>query len=500
MVTSTTLPPPRGTFFTDITPRLDFRKAVTGWGASFVDVDGDGFDDAVFPGFENLQILRNRGDGTFDPAIVVSEPEGWGLYVYSADIVGDSAEDLVYVLNTGTEVLERTAPGVFNHRPAYLPDDPTGYLPWVLSFADFGSRGHLDLYVSRFTTTEPDVDPKLNPCELVVKPILGAPDLLLRFNGSSYEDVTAESGVSTVLLSQAVATADIDGDEEIDLLVGIDRDVDRYFVQQPDDTFVDERTAFGIDQESAAMGFSVADVDGDLVAEILITDIGDNWLLVRQPDGNFANESVARGLGAPNGRTSGWGNALQDFDNDGDVDVDAFAVNGSVAVGLCGDPDFAWQRNEFYLNDGTGQFQRIIDAPAHDGLQVNQSSRAAAFVDIDHDGDINVLISNMGGPTLLRNEMGSAGNWIQLKLIDGDLAPPVGASVLLSAAGRVQKRWVVGTPSFGGSSSRWIHFGLGDATAIDSIMVTWPDGSSDQLEDQSANRFAVISKTAATNN
>jgi hypothetical protein len=186
----------------------------------------------------------------------------------------------------------------------------------------------------------------------------------------------------------------------------------------------------------------------------------------------------------------GWGVGLHDFDNDGDLDI--FIANGSPSEGGSGE-----QTNDFFLNDGTGQYSRA-EPDAGSGLEALHNSRVAVFSDVDRDGDIDVLVSNEGSaPTLLRNDM-ATGRWLQVHLRHPHLSPVVGARIVVTAGTKTFRRWVKGTPSFGGSSTRWVHVGLGNAPSIDSVTVHWPDGTEQVVNSPDLDTFIEIAKTTAT--
>ncbi|MFT5434027.1 MAG: hypothetical protein ACI9OJ_004739, partial [Myxococcota bacterium] len=112
--------------------------------------------------------------------------------------------------------------------------------------------------------------------------------------------------------------------------------------------------------------------------------------------------------------------------------------------------------------------------------------------DIDRDGDLDILVSNINSaPTLLRNDL-EGGHWLQLELVHPTLSPVVGAIVTLQSGGRTQRRWIAGTSSYGGSSGRHVHFGLGEATMASDIRVRWPDGTEQLVGDLAADQFVRV--------
>jgi len=176
----------------------------------------------------------------------------------------------------------------------------------------------------------------------------------------------------------------------------------------------------------------------------------------------------------------GWGIGLVDLDNDGWKDV--FQVNGHVYPELDRRNGTERYRNPrlVYRNLGKGVFEDVsgLCGPAVAELK---SSRGAAFGDFDNDGDIDVLIMNMGeAPTLLRNDLKSANHWIKLEL-EGRASnrSAIGAVVTVESASLKQTDAVVSQSSYISHNDSRMHFGLGGDDRVAKITVRWPNGNSE---------------------
>jgi hypothetical protein len=125
------------------------------------------------------------------------------------------------------------------------------------------------------------------------------------------------------------------------------------------------------------------------------------------------------------------------------------------------------------------------------------SSRGASFGDYDNDGDVDVLVMNMNeAPSLLRNESSSRYHWLSIQL-EGR-APnrtAIGATVIVTAAGRRQARAVVSQSSYYSHDDLRLHFGLGDASKAETVEVRWPDGTTQVLTEIKSRQVLVLKQS-----
>ncbi len=128
------------------------------------------------------------------------------------------------------------------------------------------------------------------------------------------------------------------------------------------------------------------------------------------------------------------------------------------------------------------------------GVAEKMSSRGAAFGDFDNDGDIDVLVMNMGqAPSLLRNDLKSENHWIKVKL-EGTRSnrSAIGAMVSLTAGGMTQTDAVLSQSSYISSNDRRLHFGLGAADRVDRFTVRWPSGEVEQFPGVAAGGLVLL--------
>jgi tetratricopeptide (TPR) repeat protein len=153
------------------------------------------------------------------------------------------------------------------------------------------------------------------------------------------------------------------------------------------------------------------------------------------------------------------------------------------------------ERNCLFLNTGSARFATIS---AVAGVDFADDGRAPATVDWDHDGDLDLWVSNRTAPMLrfLRNDHTQSHHWISL-LLTGTTCnrDAIGARVTVKPTG--SKKPIMKTLKAGegflSQSSKWLHFGLGEANAVDTIEILWPDGKQQRVTSPATNqRYSIV--------
>ncbi len=155
-----------------------------------------------------------------------------------------------------------------------------------------------------------------------------------------------------------------------------------------------------------------------------------------------------------------------------------------------------WAQRPLLFRNLEGARFDEVPAATGTGLAVVQSARGAAFGDLDHDGRVDIVINNHDhGPTLLRN-VATAGHWLSVALI-GDARgarDAIGAVLTLEAGSRRLRRDVVSGDSYCSQSDFRAHFGLGEASRVDRILVRWPGGGREAFAVSGVDRIVTLTK------
>ena len=249
------------------------------------------------------------------------------------------------------------------------------------------------------------------------------------------------------------------------------------------------------------MGIGVGDFDRDGWLDIVKTNFAGDYPNVfhNLEDGIFDDIVMRAGL-AVNPQQVGWGIQLVDLDNDGWQDV--FQVNGHVYPMLDKQDrvkESYRQPHLAYRNLGKGRFEDVSGMVFSSNAE-NESSRGAAFGDFDNDGDVDVLVMNMGGsPSLLRNDLESDNGWVEV-LLEGTKSNrgAIGATVIAWIGDMPQAVPVLSQASYVSQSDLRVHFGLGDAEGIDKFTIHWPSGETEEFPGAAAGgRYRLVEGSGA---
>jgi enediyne biosynthesis protein E4 len=455
--------------FTDISNGSGLVGSSYGMGVAAGDVDNDGRVDLYRTALGPNQLFHNNGDGTF------------------------------------TDISHRT--GLNNSR-------------WSVSalFVDFDRDGWLDLYVGNYLDHSAGERVRCNSrtgkrdyCG--PRSYIPVPDRLYRNRGDgTFVDVTSDAQVAREYgPALGVVAADFNADGWADIYVANDGEPNLLWINQRNGRFRNTALLAGAGLNSlgsaeGSMGVDAGDFDNDGDEDLFVTNLpGEtNTLYVNDGSGLFEDRTTMAGLAIPSLPFTGFGTAWFDFDNDGWLDL--LVANGAVhileALASSTDPFPLRERNQLYRNLGTGRFEEVT-ARAGAVFELSEVGRGAAFGDVDNDGDIDVLITNNGGPArLLINHVGNRNRWLGLRLVGGSTPgnrDMLGARVgVFRNAGPPLWRRARADASYASANDPRILVGLGDAASILRIRVVWPSGQVEDWTDISVGRWITLKEGTGT--
>ncbi len=430
-------------------PDREHRSGVAG---ALADVNGDGYDDLVVLNKSKiLEVGIYQGPGQplkWSNPLVVNPNEEYALSV--GDIDNDHIAEIVTGgIYSGSKFFKRDANG------EYFMDQNVSQPIYTQSanMVDYNNDGYLDYFACN--------DQGNN---LLVKNVNGALEVANIIDWSTVPP-SDNSG------NYGSEWADIDNDGDMDLYIakckfGVTdfedpRRHNMLFMNQGNGVFTNEAEARGMKHKGQSWTGSFADYDNDGDQDCLITNHDVPHALMRNDGKGHFTEHV---LNIPLDATFAFQSLWADFDNNGFLD---FLITGA-------------DKTYFYMNQDGENFQKVEGV-----YEVTLNS--AALGDLNDDGFVDVAAYygigiNLPGP--IRDEIfiNNANSHHYLKFVmRGSTSNAMGVGTRLELYGPwgKQTRGVHAGLSYGVSSTLTQHFGLGDATLADSLVVRWPSGQKD---------------------
>jgi hypothetical protein len=440
------------------------------------------------------RLYQQREDGTFldvtGKAGLTGMPQNqYGMGVAAADYDNDGFADL-YVTSFGSNTLYRNnGNGTFTDVTRGAGVAAGG---WSASagFFDYDNDGKLDLFVTRYLDwafknnrycgeKKPGYRAYCHPDNYN-----GIANILYHNNGDgTFTDVSSKAGIADANgKGLGVAFADYDDDGLVDVYVANDSVQSFLYQNKGKGTFAEVGllTGVGFNEDGktfAGMGVDFADYDNDGHPDLIVTDLSnERYRLFRHNgDGSFRDATNLSGVGGATLPFSGWSTRLFDYDNDGWKDI--FVAQGHVMDTIEKTaPNLKYRQPPLLLRNESGRFVRVIPGEV---FQQDWAGRGAAFGDLDNDGDIDVVVSNVGQRALvIRNDGGNRRNWLGIRTVgqtsnrDG-----IGCRVkVVSAAGLTQHFTVNTAAGYLSASDKRLLVGLGADGTARLVEIRWPSG------------------------
>lgn len=436
-------------------------------GVSFCDFNGDGLDDLTYATTEGSEVLFfiNTG-GSFTKVDLGINETLYNKQVLWVDYDNDGDKDFFMANYMGSNKFYRNDGN--------------------LNFTDISNTCGLftmDLFTSGATFGDIDKDGDLDVfiCNLD-KTTFSQRNYLYRNDGGTFTDISYTSGITIGNhLSFCASFLDYDNDGDQDLYVANDKPgtMNRLYNNDGLGGFTDVSVSSGTGIFIDAMSTTIEDYDYDGWLDIYVTNLNaGNHHLRNNGDGTFTDVAAAVGTGF---YAVGWGAVFLDADNDADLDLYVSGMN---------DGAFGELPSAFYKNTNN-----TFTIPANAGFQNDTAeSYANATGDFNNDGYPDIIVINKTDLNFLwENKTPQNNNWLKVNLTgtvsnrDG-----IGSRIEIAINGEKQYRYTICGEGYLGQNSGTEIFGLGTATSVDYVKVTWLSGTVDILTNVSSNQTLSI--------
>ncbi|NNC96056.1 MAG: VCBS repeat-containing protein [Chitinophagales bacterium] len=534
---------------------FNYINAYNGGGVAIGDVNNDGLQDIYVTGnMRSSRLFMNKGNWKFEdvsksagvlvngwsttPVMVDINSDGW-LDIYICRSYHDKMEDrsnLLYINNKNGTFTEKAA--------EYGIDD--GNYSITAAFFDYDLDGDLDLVVANHPQY------RLLPFQMVYNywqnPILQFSNRLFKNDGGKFKDVTKEAGLLTYSFTLGLVTTDFNLDGYPDIYFAVDHDEpDIALVNNGDGTFTDI-TDHAVKQVSrSSMGIDAGDVNHDIYPDLMVAEMlsEDHYrekismsmqsvdrfqLLIEEYDVNYYQMRNFLHLNNGNSTFSdiaqlaeihktdwSWSPLFMDLDNDSWQDV--FVSNGYYrdiynqdsykkfdSVMLTLGPDMVKKNqiaseyarscaqpkvhNYIFKNNGDLTFTNLS---LISGMDKKTISTGAAYGDLDNDGDLDLVVNNLGEPsTIYENKTSAENHYLRIGFKTNKGVVNAGAKVILESNDEIQYREFITTRGYQASCEPFIHFGLGEQQTVDKVKVVWLDGKMLSMENVKADQLITV--------
>ncbi len=474
--------------FTKVTTGSHVNDLAASRSINWIDYDGDGDLDLFVTrgkqGGQNNMMFRNDGAPNYtftkmDTMIISRDNEpsdgsSWG------DMDNDGDPDLFVVnwYNRNNMMYRNNGQGNFTKITTGNPATDGGYSE-TCSWGDYNNDGLLDLYVS-------NSDGNLNNF------------LYKNLGNNQFQKITTGAIVNDARHSRGVNWVDYDNDDDLDMFVANEEneheDLYKNMLKETGlDTFENVTTGLLVSNSGASWSGSWGDYDNDGDLDVFVTNwsFQKNRLYRNDGAGNFDTVSAGTLTSATGPHaTSFW----VDYDNDGDLDLFVTKAYGSLST--CD-----LYKNEL-METGIPDFTKISGEPL---LSENGFWYGVSWADYDNDGDQDVYVAgtlNENAKSILYRNNGTSNSWLKLDCIGTTTnKSAIGTKVKVKATINGNPVWqlheIDGQSGYCGQTLQQ-HFGLGEATMIDSLVIDWLSGNQQVFTNVPVNHHFTIVENDST--
>jgi hypothetical protein len=485
-----------------------------------------------------------NGDGLLD------------IYVSAININGKIKGHNELFINNGPS---KTAPGevTFTESSAQYGLNFSGFTTQV-AFFDYDHDGDLDCYIlNQSHKANENIVDTINRRKFDAE----AGDKLMRNDmntpAKKFTDVSATSGIyqSNLGYGLGISVADINNDGWEDIYIGNDfHENDYYYINNEDGTFTESGAKHFKHYSRFSMGNDIADYNNDGQLDIVTVDMlpGEEKTLktygsdenadtykfklisngfqyqyskncLQQNNGNGISFSEVGLLSGISATDWSWAPLFADFDNDGNKDL--FISGGIVKrpvdldyIRFVSDLSFRQAMNKTDQYDAAA-LEKMPDGASHPFLFQGADSshfsdvsdswgtgemkgyfNGSAYADLDNDGNLDLIINSLNAPAVILKNNAPKKNYITVSFKGDSLnTSGIGTKAYVFAGKKMQYQQLMLTRGFESSVEPRLHFGLGDAAVIDSVLIVWPNQQYQLLKKiPAAKPLLVLQKDATT--
>lgn len=535
---------------------LDYLYFYNGGGVAVGDVNNDGLPDIYLVSNQNKNhLFLNKGNWQFEDVTEKANIGGnsdWNTGAVMADVNGDGWLDIYLMAVVGAngfnghnELFINKGDGTFEEKSADYGLDFDNFSSSA-AFFDYDLDGDLDLYLLNHAVHTAD---SFGPAEIREQRNYESGDKLLRNDGAAFTDVSEEAGIfgGPNGYGLGVAVSDLNNDGYPDLYISNDFHEDDYlYINNGNGTFSEKSNEMLGHTSRFSMGSDIADVNQDGRPDIISLDmlsndeavikssVGDddfslhkfrteklnyhhqyarNMLQINRGS-HFEETALMSGMAATDWS---WSALIADYDND--THPDLFVSNGIPIrpnnldfIKYVSDEQIKKKLETTRLVDDeaiklmpSGTTQNVIFKGNGQGMFEDYSatwlpaektnSNGTAYADFDLDGDLDLVINNLNGSAQLLKNQSANKNYLTVNLKQAGGNPfATGSKALLYAGNLRLVRELFPTRGFQSSSEALLHFGLDTLSRVDSLVIVWPDRSSQIVENPDINRLLTLQK------
>ena len=536
-----------------------------GGGVAIGDINNDGLQDILFTGnMVRNRLYLNKGNFKFEDITErsgIDKMQGWCTGATMADINGDGKLDIYICRSADINPDKRknllfinNGDLTFSEKAAEFGLDDNGYSTQA-AFFDYDKDGDLDCFIINHSIQKYTAGVQDNPALRKER----NPDYaskLYRNDNNHFTNVSDQAGITSNVLTfgLGLAISDFNNDGWPDISVSNDfNEPDYLFINNRNGTFTEQLTKSMDNISLYSMGSDAADYNNDGLTDLVTLDMlpednktnkmhsgaenfdkfqylfaqgfyyqfSRNMLQQNNGDGTFSE--VGQLAGVSNTDWS-WSALFGDYDNDGNKDL--FITNGYVKDYTdmdflkysvdrlvktmhkdSVDPISEYMRkmpknettNYIFQNQGNGTF---LKKTSEWGFDKKGVSAGAAYVDLNNDGDLDLVINksnDFAGIYKNNSEVRNKNNYLRVQLNGGKANQRgIGTKVKLFCKGQQYYQEQSPVRGFQSSSDPVLNFGVGKNTIIDSILIIWPNDNFQKLVSVKVNQSIIIKMADAT--